>query len=42
MIDIINRMLEPFSNNGFKYLRYEGIIDNDTMFKNRNHCCNIF
>ncbi|CAD8154145.1 unnamed protein product [Paramecium pentaurelia] len=42
MIEVINRMLEPFSNNGFKYLRYQGIIDNDTMFKNRNHCCNIF
>lgn len=28
MIEVINRMLEPFSNNGFKYLRYEGLIDN--------------
>ncbi|CAD8073015.1 unnamed protein product [Paramecium primaurelia] len=42
MIDIINRMLEPFSNNGFKYLRYEGLIDNQSISKIRNHCCNIF
>ncbi|CAD8149341.1 unnamed protein product [Paramecium octaurelia] len=42
MIEIINRMLEPFSNKGFKYLRYQGMIDNDTIGKNRNHCCIIF
>ncbi|CAK79764.1 unnamed protein product (macronuclear) [Paramecium tetraurelia] len=42
MIEVINRMLEPFSNNGFKYLRYEGLIDNQSMSKNRNHCCSIF
>ncbi|CAD8066248.1 unnamed protein product [Paramecium sonneborni] len=42
MIQTINRILEPFSNNGFKYLRYQGIIDNDSMPKNRNHCCQIF
>ncbi|CAD8174223.1 unnamed protein product [Paramecium octaurelia] len=42
MIEVINRMLEPFSNHGFKYLRYDGLIDNQSMSKNRNHCCSIF
>ncbi|CAD8072434.1 unnamed protein product [Paramecium sonneborni] len=42
MIETINRILEPFSNYGFKYLRYEGIIDNKSISKNRNDCCSIF